>query len=535
MADAAASVNAPQRVPAPLDVSGPVPRGDEGGSPLTIEAHDRQQIEVQLAHALSATEGEPLDLELFFFVPRAVGVTAANYPRDEFYGDLTSFLRVDLPDLRLDELATGARSPLLLLQHHVETIARGEIPLRPLSVEVKLFGHTFTEAVRDRVRALLAELHDLASSPVEDRWRYLDDVDRFAESARTALGALRRALRRFEPLGRAGPQVVQTLHYTDEYCSLFLDGAIALLARAAQGESALYDGSGFVGRFTQTLGRHARLEAVYRTSLGYLNLTDAPADVEYFAYRQSFLKKAVQQALYVDTRRIESDRFVRNAAGAVAAALAATWALVAQLPAQIQNLPPGLQTFLLGLPIVAYIAKDRIKELTRDWLSRRAKSYDHGSGIAPGSLADVGLAALSGSVKERVKFLDLSQVPPDVLSLRVAKRTVRGAELGGEGVLTYSRRIELHSARRAAPFAEGMALRQIIRLNLRHFLTRLDEPHQPESHYSLTTETFRLVELPKVYHLNLIARVTEGSGKTSCRRWRIVINKEGIVRLDSFA
>src|SRR5207249_342127 len=100
---------------------------------------------------------------------------------------------------------------------------------------------------------------------------------------------------------------------------------------------------------------------------------------EYFAFRQSFLKKAVQQALYVDTRRLAGDTFVRNATGAVAAGLAATWALVAQLPMQIKDLPPTTQTVLLGAPVVAYIAKDRIKELTREWLSRRVREFDTGS------------------------------------------------------------------------------------------------------------------------------------------------------------
>ena len=43
---------------------------------------------------------------------------------------------------------------------------------------------------------------------------------------------------------------------------------------------------------------------------------------------------------------------------------------------------------------------------------------------------------------------------------------------------------------------------------------------------------FVTVPLPKVYHVNLIARVTANQCPSSLTRWRIVIDKEGIVRLD---
>src|SRR5258708_6428435 len=87
--------------------------------PITVEAHDRQQIEIELSHALSGTEDpQSFSFELFCFIPRNVGVSAANYPRDEFYGDLTTFLRVDLPNVTLEELAEGSYAPLQRLMHY---------------------------------------------------------------------------------------------------------------------------------------------------------------------------------------------------------------------------------------------------------------------------------------------------------------------------------------------------------------------------------------------------------------------------------
>ena len=54
----------------------------------------------------------------------------------------------------------------------------------------------------------------------------------------------------------------------------------------------------------------------------------------------------------------------------------------------MQSLSPAAQTALVGLPVLAYAAKDRIKELTRDWLIRRFLAFDASSEIHVGSLAD---------------------------------------------------------------------------------------------------------------------------------------------------
>src|SRR5262249_19655316 len=148
--------------------------------------------------------------------------------------------------------------------------------------------------------------------------------------------------------------------------------ALATMAKGASDDPRLLDGTAFIRRLRRMLSQHAGFEAAYRADSGYVSSTNIEdASAEYFSYRKSFLKKTVQQALYIDARRLGTDRFGRNATGAVAAGLAATWALVAQLPAKIENVPPAVQTVLFCLPIAAYVAKDRIKELTREWLSKR--------------------------------------------------------------------------------------------------------------------------------------------------------------------
>jgi hypothetical protein len=515
------------RPPAPLVV-------DAATTLLNLTAHDHEQIELQHTHELQPrSRSKPLELDLYFFIPRNVGVTADNYPRDEFYGDLTHYMRLDLADLSLAELTDeeSGRSPLVALHDQLDELSRGDHRAPPVAVEVKLFGHIFTEATRDRVSLLRQQLATLPDLPLEDRWRFIDEVDRFAEEALAALAALRRAERRVEPFGH-GLRVMQVFRATDEYASLFLDGAFALLAEAARDDPRLYDGSGFVARFAQVLARHAERESRYRRRAGYLNLDLSAGGSEYFAYRQSFLKKAVQQALYVEAGRLHDDKFIRNAASMMGASAAAVWALIAELPKNVAHMSPFAQSALIAAPIIIYVAKDRIKELTRDWLVRRIRGYDNRVEIRAGALAEAGLGRVAGFIEESMKFLSPSSVPPEVTRMRTALRTVRNADTAGESVLFYRRRLDL-GLEDDGPVTEGLAFRQILRLNLRHFFTRLDEPLQQESHFAADEARFIRVALPKVYHLNLIARIRTNDQRLLLRRWRIVLNKVGVVRLEN--
>jgi hypothetical protein len=240
----------------------------------------------------------------------------------------------------------------------------------------------------------------------------------------------------------------------------------------------------------------------------------------------------VQQALYVESGRLANDQFIRNVSGVIAASLAATWALVAQLPQNVANLHPVLQTAVLGLPIFAYAMKDRIKELTKDWITRRIRGFDNEVEIRAGALAEAGLGRVSGRIQETQRFIEPSDAPEEVMRMRTALRTVRNADTAGESVLYYNRRLVL-GMDAEGPSPEGLAFRQIVRLNLRHFFTRLDEPEQQESHYAVDEGRFVRVALPKVYHINLIVRVRSGGRRILLKRWRIVLNKAGIVRLET--
>lgn len=498
----------------------------------SLEAHDREQLALEIRHAPgSATAGGVHDLELYVFIPRNVGLRAANYPSADFYNDLTTYLRVDLPALDLEDLRGGVRSPLRDLDVQLADLAQTRTTPAQIAIAVKLFGHELTEAVH-RERARLGRA--IREGTGDPAWRGALSVGigELVAASRAALERLREARRGLAPFRRVAPDVWDVFQQTDEYASLVLDDTLATLAHELCSRPEVFDGSGWIVHVLEALSAYAAGEAAYRRAQGFVNLDPTSgANREYFLYRRSLLKKAVQQALWVDTRRRKPDRYVRNAAAMVAAGLAATWALIAQLPTRFLSLSSSMQVLMLVLPVIAYVAKDRIKEMTKEWLLRRLDAFDHETELVGSQLAGAGLCSLHGCLREKVRFVD--QAPEDVLAVRRRSRWIAGARVGGESVLVYRRALEIAAPLHARPRSrDPLALRQIIRLNLRHFMTRLDEREQLVRHYELSAGGFATHELAKVYHLNIVARIGRPGPGAHLERWRVVFSRAGIERIE---
>ena len=362
--------------------------------------------------------------------------------------------------------------------------------------------------------------------------------------------SLRGAMWPFEPICHQG--VAEAMRGADEYMSLELEERLAQLSRAVGQHAHRYDGTAFVARMRAHLATLAREEAAHRARYGYLTLGPARAEHdpdsrdpvaragtdpgEYFTYRASLLKKSVQQALYLNVRDSRRDLFVRNAVGAVAAALAAIWALATQVPAYMTSLSGPTQTLFFAAAVFAYVMKDRIKAVTGEFLLRRARTHDHAHWIYGESLPELGVEGFEARSAEAVHFVASDELPEEVRSVRQEGRTVQQIEAASEEVIHYRKRLDAGSDDRRMVLPEGYRIRDILRVNVRHFLVRLDDPLDRVDAWDVARERFVHVELPKVYHLNVVARVRyQGPDDVEQSRYahlRVVLNKDGIVRAE---
>ena len=112
---------------------------------------------------------------------------------------------------------------------------------------------------------------------------------------------------------------------------------------------------------------------MHRRGKGYITPhADGHAELAAFLERASRLKKHFQDVLYLDVEAWFVDSRVRNYTGVVAASLAAfMWLSFTLMPfGQGARAGIGVGTFAVVFAL-AYAVKDRIKELTRSWMTGR--------------------------------------------------------------------------------------------------------------------------------------------------------------------
>jgi len=521
-------------------------KAKSAGVATQVELHDREQLEIRFNYAMGGeSQGGPGDhqyhMDAYLFVPRNVGLNRGNYSKAEFYADVTPYMRLDAEVQPLEQLAddTVPTSPLHRLWQAARDFRGGARPppSQPLAIPVKLYAYLFAEAIKDEVRALRARCRRHVAGSAESAAELLAAVSAMLDRARAALWAYRRlrtAFWPFEPVCHTA--FIDAMRNADEYMSLFLEEKLALLVRSSERLPLLRDGSGVATRLRLLVAGLAAEEARHRLKYGFLRLTSAePQDGEYFTYYMSHLKKSVHNALYLETRAIEADDvYLRNAVAAVGAGLAAIWAFATRLPDTLAGMSASAQLSVVAGVVLAYVMKDRIKNLTNEYLSKRLRKFDHKSWLHGPSMAVLGLAMVRIRARESMRFLRSSEVAEPIMTLRLARRTVRRAEVFGEEIIHYRKLISMQVEDGHMP--PGYWLRDILRLNMRHFMVRLDEPLTSQPYFDARRGAFASASLPKVYHVNVILRVRRispaGAAKEQLEHLRVVLDKQRIVRVE---
>lgn len=539
----------PQPAAAPTRISSTPPSREatfpkrRAGLTTQIEIHDRHQLEIRSSYALRSDEGrQRYTVETYFFIPRNVGLNRTNYTRAQFYADVTALFRLDASPLPLEQLGdpTHTASPLHRFAQALEQFRTAKRPpsSTPVVVQAKLYAFLYTLGVKAELAILGRRLRDPAMASEAGRASFEQALDAALGRMRAALWSYRSVRAAFWPFEHvAHRSTPEAMRAADEYMSLFLEERLAMFATTLDGSARRFDGSGFVARCRLRIEALAREEARYRQKYGYLTLTGSGlAGGEYFTYRASLVKKAVQGALYLDPREVRADPYVRNAVGAVGAALAAIWALATQLPATLAEVPGSTKMLFFVSAVAAYVLKDRIKAVTNEALTGRLLRYDHTSWLTGESLASIGLDMLRARLRESMQFLRSSEVPPEVLAMRLAHRTVRNAETATEEVIRYRKVVDVTTRDETERLPDDYWVRDILRLNVRHFLVRLDDPLDSVAFFDPERDAFGGARLPKVYHVNVVKKITrEGEGgarEERLERLRVVLNKDGIVRVD---
>lgn len=493
-----------------------------------IEAHDSSQFELKLDYTLDTSRRHNrYDIEVYFFVPKSLGVTPLTYHRGDFYNDIQGYIRFKTPQLSFRALvdSQAKRSPLYRINAALPFLIRDpgdKARLTRVDEELRMFGCFTRVNLRDRVGALLQRLD-------------VGGVEDVGVSSEILLDELHEAISQFRQLAASFedttiPQWLREVYlWVDEYISIMIEAYLTeLLARVdglAQGSCQ------HASRIRKAVATALTAELKYRSQRQYVTLLSADGRNEHFIYRSGQLKKFVTSVLFLDiNKENEGERWLEIAA-ATAAGIAMLLSTLAAIWSQ-QRYGLNSWAFVFAL-VVGYMFKDRIK----DWLRRMF------AGQLRRFLADFKVDIVDplhetkvGRCHESFAFLPRARIPDGVWQARHADSTsVIEKESKREYIMCYSKSVRIRGEVIGELHGRLSDINDIIRFNIRRLLNRADDPTRTVPMYEPEVDRVSQIEMHKLYHLNVVFAL-KVPGKTSrIRRVRVVFDKTGIRRLEELA
>lgn len=489
-----------------------------------IRKHDARQFEIKLAYPLNRDHAEDrYRLEVFLFLPYQLGVSEGRYGRENFYRDLHGYVRFKTPPMTLGELTeeTSTTSPLWRLRKWGEDARNGAGWDEARTVyELKILANIVRARVRDEARRVRAHL-EATPSP---EWEGAQAVaERLAPELDAALRGMRGLAKDWA--GVDVPQrVARTYEWADEYASVEAEESLLRVIAETQERETCGEGAGLRARLAAT----ARAEAAYRAGRGWAPRgRDEARRAERGLYRQSLLKKFCAGAQFLSVTQQPGDRRFRQITYGIAAGVAMAFATGAALLAG-HRWPQQSVGFAVAL-IVAYIFKDRIKDLVREyglrltpkWVSdRKSELVDRQSGRK------------IGVTHERFGWEDVRRTPKGVAAARLERsRLNRVVVRGMEQVMHYSKDVRIDTSLVYAHHVRSLAINDILRMNVSAWLDWMDDARKevlsPEGADRAARGT-----AARSYPVDMVVRMAGANGEgESVHAVRLFLTRDGIARV----
>ncbi len=475
----------------------------------TQRIRGRRQFEVKQrvvfpAQSNASGAGLRYRVETWLFLPTALQVNRWSYSNKDFQQSLKSYLRLCPPTASLAAVLEPGGA-LAALESSLEAVLAAPGPDSAHTYEnaLKLCCLTVKRSLNLALQGLLkGRVHD------EREARLL----KLAES----LNLFMTRFRKVESKADLADKVLGVPAFA--YCHEYLCAMLTRLLRGAL--PGLPDTTG-----GEAMRSFWRKEMDLRQARFPLTMPKEEGDNELPLHRWSILKKYVDSRLFLTQRPKTGDPLLVHALYGLAAALAMLFAT--GLAFFWQGKYGALSTPLFLALVLGYILKDRMKEVFREKFFSVFRRWipDRRQAVWKSPSLQVGIC------DEMFRFISAEKdLPPEVLRLRDKSHLVDVANsFRSEDVLYHSRDVIMNAALGREEKRQP-ALMDIARLDVSGFLRHAGD--QPEEISGPDYE--RVFSGEKIYHLNLIRRITQ-DGKSSLARTRLTLNSEGIKRMEILA
>jgi hypothetical protein len=480
-----------------------------------IDLHDKYQFEMKLGYRV-LDEGKitPYRIEMYFFIPNSLDVNKHNYSKKDFFSDLQTYIRFKSPVVLLRNIAgDDENAPIVKLKNSFSKLVHhpDDESVSNYTRQIKMFSCVVKSALRDHVHFIEKQkTQDNLDSLVKEYLRLVPEIT-----------AAYRHLRLIINAPNITSKIYAIYQFGDEYLSFMIEesayGILNYLNRHHKNRLQLY---------SDALYNLIRIEIEHRSNDHYPSIPRENDDNEELIFRKSVLKKFMSSVLHLETTTEKEGLFLEQVLFGIAAGLSMIFATGVAFYSQYRY--GTISTTVFVILIISYMFKDRIKEILRMYFSKRIKKslFDHKITFFTAEKEKI------GEIKEVFYFTKEDNVPEEIIKIR-NKDHITEIENSwmGEKIAVYAGNVSLLSEELLDLYHDYImeGINHIMRYDISRYLHKMDNPKKPL--FVLNDQGHKEISGKRVYHLNTIIKFTSTQG-TSYRRYRIVMNRDGIRRIE---
>ncbi|MFW9902543.1 MAG: hypothetical protein ACFFDY_14850 [Candidatus Thorarchaeota archaeon] len=490
----------------------------------SIVRHDLFNFESKIDYGLELTEKNTTKylITTYFFIPRSLIINRDSYSKEQFFSDLNNRIRFKTPKMSIEEILNEQNelSPMYTIlrslnsiedeNFNIETITRFQRELCLLADIIKVSFRDQFNYIHYNYNEINKQYHipDLIHN-------YLKSIERLQSKLTTIRNRIN--------LSQIPIKSRESFQFVDEYISLQIERWLTKILKI----------------FEEKINQESKLkmieliekEQIHREHLNSSLIISENNSNENFSYQEGILKKYMQSVLYLekkkkDPRSQSLEIFYSLAAGvAMFFSLFFGFFLLSFFP--LYSIP------FIFVSVVIYMLKDRIKENIRGISQKAVGSLFSDQRI---DIVDGFNKEKIGKSTEIVNFKIKDKIPREILRIRRSSNINSIEERGKpEEVIVYKKKIILFNKKIRQFHTRRREISDVIRFNIREFLRYADDPIQFISKWNVDKHKIENIPISKVYHLNLILKLTEFKGKkikkTSFKKFRVIIDQKGIKRV----
>lgn len=319
-------------------------------------------------------EADSYQSSSYFYFPPQMRVSSSNYPIENFYRDMKSYINFRIPKLSYREMIgltnNPQRSPLQKIRNEIRLYVddKQKNRIEFCVQEARIFGCCYFNYLNRKTKKIQRKIKIDRESDQRDDTRESINFDQIKDS----LQKLEFIYRQWSEVVLLAEnanldELVADLKIVDEYLLNLLKDFLLFLSFSLK-ELALSRRMSIILRKKMKIRlRGLRILAIKNNYL-WASDESSQSQLEKYQYRRGLLKRRVWSALYLDSRVKPLFALQKQVGAMVAAGMAAVWAFMAEVTIRSHANAQGSLSFsieassfvLISAFALAYILKDRI-------------------------------------------------------------------------------------------------------------------------------------------------------------------------------